>query len=248
MLLVEDDASDRASLTRSLERAGLRVSVAATGQAALELGRTQRFSAIILDLVLPDMSGWDVLNAIREASPNQSAPVVAVTAVARERGLAIAHRIHDFLVKPVQDADLLDVLERAGLPITHRRSILVIDDDPRLLALMERTLGRLGYRPVCVASARQGLDQLQTEPPAAIILELAMPDMRGVDFLETRRGIDGVEDVPVVAWTARELTVADGAYLKTAAIWFVQKGPDGTLALLEELQELVPPNAPEAGE
>ena len=113
ILVIDDDAADRALLVRELAASGYGVESVATGGEALERCRLQAFDAITLDLLLPDVAGAELLHSIRATSLNHAVPVVAVTVVAEPVTAALP--LNDCLVKPVRRADLLAALARAGV-------------------------------------------------------------------------------------------------------------------------------------
>jgi CheY-like chemotaxis protein len=111
VLVIEEDAEERAWLTQFLLKAGFAVEIAATGAQAVSRCRKQTFDLITLALLLPDMSGWDVLKAIRSEGPNSEVPVIVITLVA-EKKVGVGFPIQDVLSKPVQLKELLVSLER----------------------------------------------------------------------------------------------------------------------------------------
>ncbi len=110
-LVIEDEAKDQAWLTLSLLEAGFAVEVAATGAEALNRCCKQTFDLITLDLLLPDLSGWDVLKSIRSEGPNRDVPVIVITLVT-EKKVGLGFPIQDMLSKPVEQKELLVSLER----------------------------------------------------------------------------------------------------------------------------------------
>src|SRR5262249_6325913 len=178
----EDDPGEQAWLREVLTRAGYAVEAAATGAEALAHCQQRAFDAITLDLLLPDMSSQEVLAAIRARGPNEHVPVIVLT-VGAEKGAAAGFPIHDFRVKPVQADELLASLRRAGVPPDRGQKVLVVDDDPQALKLMEATLTHVGYRPVCEPDGFSGLRAAERERPAAVVLDLVMPGMDGFEFL-----------------------------------------------------------------
>jgi PAS domain S-box-containing protein len=118
VLVVEDDSRDLDWIAQTLIKAGWRVSSAATGAAALALAARAAFDAVTLDLLLPDMNGWDVLRAMRERGPNTSTPVVVLTVVGEKEARPGA-KVREFLVKPVKPAELLAALERLAPSATE---------------------------------------------------------------------------------------------------------------------------------
>ena len=238
VLVIEDDPSEAAWIVRTLGEAGYTVESVSTSAAALERCGQRRFDAITLDLLLPDGSGLDVLQAVRAGGPNCDTPVIVVTVVA-ERGAAAGFHIDDMLVKPVHAEQLLSSLQRAQLPPDHVRPVLVVDDDPATLKLAERRLRRLGYRAVCHTTAQDALEAAHREPPAAVILDLVMPGLDGFEFLTRFRRTAVGRRTPVIVWTFKDLTGEDRRQLEASAQAIVLKS-QGTNALVEELAAYVP--------
>jgi DNA-binding response OmpR family regulator len=235
ILVVEDDASDRNWLVEALLADGYVVETATTGRMALQLCRERTFDAITLDLLLPDMPGWDVLTELRSAGRNQTTPAIVVTVVA-EKGVAAGYAIHDYLVKPVRADQLLASLQRAGVEPAGARAILVVDDDLPAQRLMETTLQALGYRSMTAPDAEQGLRIAADQPPAAVVLDLMMPGMDGFEFLDRFKQTQTGQATPVIVWTAKDLTADDYARLSSAAHAVVLKSDGGTRSLIEELR------------
>ena len=238
ILIIEDDTRDRAWLQQTLSAAGYAVAVAATGAEGLTRCRERPFDAITLDLLLPDMNGSEVLEAIRAGGPNRDVPVIVATVVA-ERAAVRSFPVHDFLPKPVQAETLLASLTRAGITPDGSRKILVVDDDPHALKLMQTTLAQLGFQPICTADAESGLRAAAQERLAAVVLDLLMPGMDGFTFLERLRRTATGRRTPVIVWTVKDLSADERRRLKGSAQAVVQKGQGGTAALLAQLQTYV---------
>jgi protein-histidine pros-kinase len=234
ILVIEDDVKDRAWLVQALTAAGYNVESVATGAGALIQCCERRYDAITLDLLLPDMSGRDVLRAIRSEGRNSDVPVIVVTVVA-EKGVGTGFAIHDFLTKPVQPEGLLASLERAGIRPNESRTVLVVDDDTSALKLMGATLSQLGYVPICEADSERGLRLAAETRPGAIVLDLLMPGMSGFEFLDRFRQTPACSHTPVIVWTNAELTAAQHARLRTSAQAVVEKS-QGASALLDQLK------------
>jgi CheY-like chemotaxis protein len=237
LLIIDDDGWELGWLAKTLSSAGYGVEVATTGKEAIEKAGRHAYDGITLDLLLPDMGGWDVLKAIRAGGPNQATPVVVVSVVV-EKGIGAGYAIHDFLAKPVRAEELLASLHAAGLRPKAGRPVLVVDDDPQARRLMETMLQAIGYPSVEAASAEEGLAVAAREAPVAVILDLSMPGMDGFEFLERFRGMPEGRNTPVIVWTVRDLTSADHERLAAWAQAVVQKG--GTQRLMEELRTHVP--------
>jgi len=155
VLVIEDDPRDQAAIVHGLVEAGYEVEALPLGARAIERCRARRFDAITLDLLLPDMSGLDVLASIRAAGENRRTPVVVVTVVARRGRRGVPGPRH--APEALDATRLLDSLRRAGVPPERAGSVLVVDDDPASLRLMEAMLGQLGYRTSCHQDAERAL-------------------------------------------------------------------------------------------
>ena len=237
ILIIEDERKERDWLGRTLREAGYDTDFAATGREALERCRGQRYDAITLDLLLPDLSGEALLNAIRGADLNRETPVVVVS-VAADSGGAAGFLVHDILQKPVRAEDLLDSLSRAGVSPRDPGAVLVVDDDPASLKLAKSALVPSGFRVQCHDNAVEALRAASDDLPAVIVLDLLMPDMDGFEFLSRFRETSAGRAVPVVVWTGKDLTTEDRAKLRGFAQAVIPK-IGGASNLIAEIQSRI---------
>src|SRR5439155_1298867 len=143
LLIVEDNREAADLLVRNLARGGYRAEVAWGGIDVLERARELRPVAITLDILLPDLDGWELLNTLKADQETRDIPVLVVTVV-DEPELARALGAHDYFVKPVDSRALLSRLDQYTFTTKvreHRVKVLVVDDEPsnveRLVALLE---------------------------------------------------------------------------------------------------------------
>ena len=239
ILVVEDNPADQTLIVEALSGAGYSVQTAATGAQALAKLRERAFDAMTLDLLLPDMSGVDLLARIRDGGPNAQLPVIVLTVVAEE-GAVAGFRVSDVLAKPIETAALLDALRRAGVAAERRGAVLVVDDDPGCLRLMEATLGRSGFQTICRQDGEAALQAAAESRPVAVVLDLIMPRVDGFEFLERFRRTEAGRRTPVIVWTVKDLSAHDHARLRETAHAVVAKGGDGAVSLLRELNTFLP--------
>ena len=223
ILVVEDDAGDRAWIASALHSAGYAVETVATGAEAVVRCREQKFAAITLDIMLPDMSGRAVLEKIREHGLNGQTPVTVVTLLAH-KGVVAGFQVNDILAKPVSQSEIVKALERCHVTPSTPRPILVVDDDQSALKLADETLRRLGYRTVCRQNGASALRAASKERPVAIVLDLVMPGMNGFEFLKRFRRTQRGRHTPVIVWTSKDLTELERAELRAAASAVTRKG------------------------
>ena len=187
LLVIEDDAKDRAWLTNALTQQGYQVDSAATGSEAVLLCQEQNYRAITLDFFLPDMTGRDVLGAIRMGGRNQQTPVILLS-VTKDKQLVAGFKVHDILSKPFSADELFTSLEHAGVkPRGPINKVLVVDDDPAVLKTLEIRLREQGYEPICVPDGASALEAVELHRPNAIVLDLFMPIMDGFQVIDRLR-------------------------------------------------------------
>jgi len=238
VLVVEDDARDRRLLSRILSDAGYGVDQAATGAQAIAACNKRKYDAITLDLLLPDITGLEVLHNIREDGRNQATPVVIVSVVA-EKGVIGGYPVHDYLTKPVNSQELRACMRRARVASQPDSKVWVIDDDPSALKLMETVLTQLGYQVQCEPDPGSALQRLSVEQPAAIVLDLMMPRIDGFEFLARLRDKPEHDAVPVIVWTMKDLTTDDHKRLHRVAQAVLLKGYDRNVSLTQQMRTLL---------
>lgn len=264
VLVVEDDPQDQAALVHTLTSAGFEVETAATGAQAVARAREKAFTAITLDLLLPDMSGMDVLASIRREGLNRDVPVVVVTVVATRHEAATAapapfpgtgelpslagFAVNDVLSKPIQKDALLAALQRTGAAAQTPGRVLVLNHDSGSLQTMADTLQQIGYHPVCRDNGASALREMDVLRPQAIILDLLMQDLDGVAFLDQLRQLPHWRHTPVFLWADKELGAAQYARLAASAQTALHQGRGGMDTLLQDLDAMRHARHPPAGE
>jgi signal transduction histidine kinase/CheY-like chemotaxis protein len=239
VLVIEDNESDRQWLANILGEAGYTVQSVSTGAEGVAKAQAHAFKAILLDLILPDMGGWEVLHSIRARGPNQQTAVIVATVVA-EREVAKGFAVQDFLVKPIAPETLLEALKNAGVDASGtKKKILVVDDDPNTLKMAKAALQAGGYEAVCHGSAESGLKVAAEAQFSAVVLDLVMPGIDGFEFLTRFRELSSCQKTPVVVWTSKDITVEDRERLKNSAQSITPKARLGIDAVLRELEHYV---------
>jgi DNA-binding response OmpR family regulator/nitrogen-specific signal transduction histidine kinase len=235
VLVIEDNASDRSWIVANLGRAGYTAQAASTGAAAIRLLESRRFDAITLDLLLPDMTGWEILRRIRENSATQEVPVVIVTVLADE-GVGVGFSISGFIEKPVDYEVLFNTLKRAGVMPTGNPTVLLVDDDKTDLEFYETALQEGGFTISAHSNANEALLAADKKLPDVLVLDLAMPDIDGFEFMRRFREIDGAKTVPVIVLTAKDVSRKELEAIAATARLVVQKGSSSVQALLAEVK------------
>jgi len=212
-VLVIDDERMMCELLRAvLARHGHEIIMAFNGRDGIALFKQHRSRMTLLDLALPDTNGIQVLQEIRAIDPH--AAVIMLTGLATEAMEAQARQIGvlDFLRKGLSVDVLVRALERALQPpvkpsqarltseeTSEEFSILVVDDDEEVRSLLLKFLSRRGYQVQTASNGPQALTLVEQEPPNLIILDMYMPGMSGIEFLQKLRAKPSKSDVLVLS-------------------------------------------------
>jgi HAMP domain-containing protein/CheY-like chemotaxis protein len=234
LLIVEDD-SHYARVLRDLSHdKGFKVLVAATGTEALALAREFSPAAISLDVFLPDMLGWTVLNHLKQDPRTRHIPVQILT-LDEDRHHGLSRGAFAFVTKPSSREDLEAALTRIhAYAQPRRKKLLVVEDNP---AEQMSTRELLGHEDIDIDVAESGMSALQAlddESYDCVVLDLRLPDMSGFEVLERLRDTPKLKDLPVVVFTGRELTPDEDAQLHTLARSVVVKDVESPERLLDE--------------
>jgi CheY-like chemotaxis protein len=254
ILAVEDDASAARILSYYLARGGFRTHVIADGAQVVAAARALRPAAITLDVLLPNLDGWDVLKALKLDPVTRDLPVVVVSIVDDEER-AYALGAVDYFVKPVDRRALLDSLrrvvpasgaaqERAGGAgdqngaAARPARVLMVDDDPAALELHAAALAPAGYEVVRAGGGAEGIHLAHRHKPDVVVLDLMMPEVSGFDVLAALRADPQLRRIPVLVVTAKDLTPEDKALLNGRVAAILAKHGGAGVDLLSWLEDL----------
>jgi signal transduction histidine kinase/DNA-binding response OmpR family regulator len=236
VLIVDDDEGVREFLAFELKTYGLRILQAIDGRKGLETARKERPDAILLDVLMPNLDGWETLRALKQLAETRSIPVV-ILSVVENRAFGISLGAVEHLVKPVERPALLLALSRAGVLAT-KGHVLVVDDDADVRALLEQELVAAGYRVRTAAGGAEALELARRERPSAVLLDLMMPPPDGFEVLYRIRQDPQLRDLPVIVVTAKELTPADEKTLRPSTQRIIKKSSDSAQLIEEVLETL----------
>ena len=214
VLVVEDDSPIRAMLVDLLSDAGYAVLEAADGFAALQQLRQQRPDLIVLDLMLPGMSGWQFLERSREQLDRAEIPVVVVSAIRGQGDYPRMLGVATWLTKPLDVDRFLDAVEALVGPARPVRSapagsgahppaqVLVVEDEPIIRDLLVEHLAERGFQPHPAGSIAEARARIAAQRPSLIMLDLMLPGESGWAFLRERRTDPQLAAIPVLVISA----------------------------------------------
>ncbi|HEY3625934.1 MAG TPA: HAMP domain-containing protein, partial [Terracidiphilus sp.] len=234
LLIVEDDPHYARVLCDLSRDKGFKVLVAHTGAEALALAREYNPSAISLDVFLPDMLGWTILNHLKQDSKTRHIPVQMLT-LDEDRHHGLSRGAFSFVTKPTSSEDLDAALTRIrDYSQPRRKRLLVVEDNPAEQVSIRELLGYSDIDIDTAGSGKEALQALTSSEYDCVVLDLRLPDMTGFDVMEQLRDTPKLQDLPVVIFTGRELTPDEDAQLHQFARSVVVKDVESPERLLDE--------------
>ena len=237
VLVIDDDATVRDLMRRFLSREGFDVVTAAGGHEGLEFARDLRPSVITLDVFMPDMDGWSVLQALKQDANLARIPVIMMT-ISDEKQKGFTLGASGYLTKPVDRGRLAEILDRFK-SAAATSTVLIVEDDESTRDLMRRLLIGEGWRVHVAGNGRQALERAKIEPPNLVLLDLMMPEMDGFEFLVEFRKAPEFVSVPVIVVTGADLNSHDRRRLDGGVQHILQKATSSRDDFLRQIRTLV---------
>jgi DNA-binding response OmpR family regulator len=202
ILVVEDDRDLALLLRRRLEAEGYRVLLAGSGEDALWLAQESQPQLITLDIMLPDLDGFTVLERLKENPMTLGIPVVIVSVLAdTERGYALG--AVDYVTKPFDESKLIQSVEGAlhSPEESEGQRLLVADQDPEVLTLLEKSLALQGYQVQVASDGQAALAQVDEYEPDLILLDTQLPEVDGYEVIRRLKSDDSTRSIPIIVLT-----------------------------------------------
>jgi CheY-like chemotaxis protein/anti-sigma regulatory factor (Ser/Thr protein kinase) len=236
ILAIDDDSQVIGLYERYLQPQGYQVAPLTNPSRAVEYAKKIKPFAITLDIMMPGVDGWSVLDALKADPDTRNIPVIICSIVENiEKGFSLG--ASDYLVKPILEEDLVNSLDRLNADGSIRE-VLVIDDNPNDLRLIGKMLNDDGrYKAVLAEGGRNGWTVISSgTPPHAIILDLFMPDMDGFQILEQMQGDKRLRDIPTIVISGMDVTPEQKSQLKEFGQRLLTKGSFNEKELLTSIQ------------
>jgi CheY-like chemotaxis protein len=226
-------------MQRSLSKDGYQVEVAADGRVGLAAAKQLQPAVIVLDVIMPSLDGWAVLNALKADPATVNIPVVMMTMV-DEKQMGFALGAADYFTKPIDWQRLGAVLQKfKQKQSAPNRTVLVVEDDERTRDMLRRALSKEGWQVQEAANGRLGLEQLAAGVPGLVLLDLMMPELDGFGFMQALRRHPGCGRVPVIVITAKDVTEDDRRRLGGDVARILGKDSASRDQLLAEVRQVL---------
>ncbi len=237
MLVIDDDPVVRDIIVRFMTREGFNVVAADNGGDGVALAREIQPDIITLDVLMPVVDGWSVLNELRQYEETASVPII-IMSMADNRNMGFALGADAFLEKPLSRGKLLQLVQSYHQAPNTSLTVLVVEDTDDMREMMRRTLERESINVLEAENGLVGLEALTRQTPDLILLDLMMPEMDGFQFVEAIRANDQWRTIPIVIVTAKDITDEERLRLNGLVQRVLQKGAYDRDALLTEVSQL----------
>jgi CheY-like chemotaxis protein len=227
LILCDDDASIRTVVGESLREHGYRIIEAETGQQAFDLASSNRVDAILLDLYMPGLTGWETLQRLKNSKLTANIPVVILSVLSPLEPAGTPNRVasvaQGWVQKPYNEHLLLSELSRVLQSGDGPSHILLVEDDIELASVVIAGFGEANVRVDHAASRQSAIEKCLRTRPDLLILDLTLPDGDGFSLVDWLRQQPDMRSLPLVVYSGREVSDAEMAKLRLGPTQFLTK-------------------------
>lgn len=236
VLVIEDDDDSLQLMRRWLGQMGFNVLAANDSRIGLESATTDHPDLVLVDALMPGISGYELLRQLRANSHTASIPVVVIT-VDDDPTRGLAAGASDYLRKPIMKSELRALVELYCGKVSGE--VLIIDDDDAAADLIGRSVREIGFASRHATNGLEGLAMARESRPKAIVLDLTMPELDGFGVLDRLHADSGLREVPLIVLSGRRISVEEHRHLVASGHRYFVKGASTPRQIAQSLKELV---------
>ncbi len=236
ILVVDDDPKILKMISDAFDNQGYKTLTAQSGKEALKLAQEHRPFAITLDVLMPEMDGWEVLNNLKKHPLTSSIPVIIVS-VSDDRATGFALGAVGSVTKPIDKNSLINEINKiyGYLP----SSVMIVDDSEFDRQQTSQIIMAEGMKVVLAENGEDCLGLLEKSLPDVLVLDLVMPGMNGFEVLERIRAIPATNNLPVIIVTAKDLSSQEKKKLENNASSILLKSETSSAQLMESIKNIL---------
>ena len=206
VLVIEDDYATSKLLGNYLNKWGYDPTIVNSAEQTLKILEKEQFLAILMDIVLPDINGMELLQRIREIKNSKKTPVV-ICSVEAEQQKAFLMGAVEYFVKPINYKYLVEVLTHYRLRKDSK--ILIVDDDVPTLNIIREAVEQVGFKAIAESNSTRVMDLIQNLSLDLAIIDLDMPEIGGVELIEMIKSNPRFKNLPIIIYTGKESSDED---------------------------------------
>jgi len=201
VLVIEDDYATSKLLGNYLNKWGYEPTIVNSAEQTRQIIEKESFLAILMDIVLPDANGLELLQQMREFKNTKQTPVI-ICSVEAEQQKAFLMGAVEYFVKPINYKYLVEVL--TSYKLKRDSNILVVDDDIPTLNLMKEVVEQAGFNPVAESDSTKVIDTIENINLDLAIIDLDMPEINGIQLIEMIKSKKQFTNLPIIIYTGKE--------------------------------------------
>ncbi len=201
VLVIEDDYATSKLLSNYLNKWGYEPSIVNSGLKGLDLLKKDKYLAVIMDIVLPDINGLELLKKIREDESSKFTPVI-VCSVEAEQQKAFLMGAVEYFVKPIRYKDLVEVL--TSYKLKKDSNVLCVDDDVPTLNLVKGAIESVGFNPITESDSTKVMNRIKDIQLDLAIIDLDMPEINGFELIKMIKSTPKFANLPIIIYTGKE--------------------------------------------
>lgn len=223
VLVCDDDPSVLEVVPAILRRRGYEVLTAGTGREAIKLAESRRPHVILLDLIMPDESGWEVATKLKSRPATEAIPIVVLSVLDSDTEW-VSEDVSGWVDKPIDEDSLFGTLEKAIWRGERPTRVLVVEDDSGLAGILAETFEQRGLEAHRASTTLEAVRQIDRLTPDLLVLDLMLSDGDGVAVIEWLREQGRLGEMPIVVYTAKDLDDHELGRLKSSGALVHLKG------------------------
>ena len=201
VLVVEDDYATSKLLSNYLSKWGYEPTIVNSAQQAMKIVETQQFLSVIMDIILPDANGFELLKQFRENPHTKHLPVI-VCSVEAEQQKAFMMGAVEYFVKPINYKYLVEVL--TSYRLKRNSNILIVDDDIPTLNLIKEAVEQAGFNAIAEHQSSKVIGTIENMNLDLAIIDLDMPVVNGIDLIKMIKSNKNFSKLPIIIYTGKE--------------------------------------------
>ncbi len=239
VLIIDDNVMSSALVQNTVEKSGYHTVIAHTGIEGLKLAQECSPQLIVLDALLSDIKGWQVLAELKSNPSTAHVPIFMMSIEnTGDNGYSLG--ASGYLIKPIEANALQRMLKKFTPHINNEQAlVLLAEDDPNTRDMLERQLGKAGWRVAQANNGQAALEMLKLEVPDLVLTDLMMPEVDGFQLIDAMRQTPEWRNIPVIVLTAKDLTPNEQQHLQHRVSHVFEKGAYNREALLNELHHAI---------
>jgi CheY-like chemotaxis protein/signal transduction histidine kinase len=201
VLVIEDDYATSKLLSNYLNKWGYEPTIVNSAEQTLKILQKEQYLAILMDIVLPDVNGLELLQQIREVKNAKSTPVIICSVEAEEQKAFLMGAV-EYFVKPINYKYLIEVLTNYRL--RKDSNVLIVDDDVPTLNLVKEAVERQGFKSFAYSDSTKVMDAIQNTHLDLAIIDLDMPEVDGVELIGLIKSTEQFKNLPIIIYTGKK--------------------------------------------